>query len=113
MLWALLLDSMKTLPPSHVELLVKRRKIGKDSVGEIGLGCMGMSWAYGPGDEAESLKVLDRALELGANHWDTADMYGAGANEPARRKLPCTGARGASCSRGRSARPHFAMLESR
>jgi len=42
---------------------------------------MGMSWAYGPGDEAESLRVLDRALELGVNHWDTADMYGAGENE--------------------------------
>ena len=55
--------------------------IGKDLVGEIGLGCMGMSWAYGPGDETESLKVLDRALELGVNHWDTADMYGAGENE--------------------------------
>jgi len=64
-----------------VETLVKQRRIGKDDVGEIGLGCMGMSWAYGPGDEAESLKVLDRALELGVNHWDTADMYGAGENE--------------------------------
>jgi aryl-alcohol dehydrogenase-like predicted oxidoreductase len=42
---------------------------------------MGMSWAYGPGDESESLGVLDRALELGVNHWDTADMYGAGQNE--------------------------------
>ncbi|MHB8635234.1 MAG: aldo/keto reductase [Fimbriimonadaceae bacterium] len=60
---------------------MKQRTIGKDPVGEIGLGCMGMSWAYGPGDEVESLKVLDRALELGVNHWDTADMYGAGENE--------------------------------
>src|ERR1035438_1976082 len=65
----------------RVELLVKQRMIGRDLVGEIGLGCMGMSWAYGPGDETESLKVLDRALELGVNHWDTADMYGAGENE--------------------------------
>ncbi|HLK16918.1 MAG TPA: aldo/keto reductase [Fimbriimonadaceae bacterium] len=60
---------------------MNQRKLGNDSVGEIGLGCMGMSWAYGPGDEAESLRVLDRALELGVNHWDTADMYGAGENE--------------------------------
>jgi aryl-alcohol dehydrogenase-like predicted oxidoreductase len=60
---------------------MNQRKIGTASVGELGLGCMGMSWAYGPGDETESLAVLDRALELGVNHWDTADMYGMGANE--------------------------------
>lgn len=47
----------------------------------IGLGCMGMSHAYGPSDEGESLAVLDRALELGCDFWDTADMYGAGKNE--------------------------------
>ena len=67
--------------PTDVELLVKQRQIGGEFVGEIGLGCMGMSWAYGPGDDAESLKVLDRSLDLGANHWDTADLYGAGENE--------------------------------
>ena len=50
-------------------------------MGAIGLGCMGMSFAYGPADDDESLRVLDRALELGVNHWDTADMYGAGNNE--------------------------------
>lgn len=60
---------------------MNQRTIGKDSVGAIGLGCMGMSWAYGPGDEEGSLQVLDRALELGVNHWDTADLYGAGDNE--------------------------------
>lgn len=54
---------------------------GERQVGRIGLGCMGMSFAYGPGDETESLRVLNRALELGVNHWDTADMYGAGENE--------------------------------
>lgn len=61
---------------------MKQRKIGGQSVGEIGLGCMGMSWAYGDGissDEART--VLNRALELGINHWDTADLYGAGENE--------------------------------
>jgi aryl-alcohol dehydrogenase-like predicted oxidoreductase len=42
---------------------------------------MGMSWAYGPGDESSSLQVLARALNLGVNHWDTADLYGAGENE--------------------------------
>lgn len=60
---------------------MNQRKIGGDSVGVIGLGCMGMSWAYGPSDRDESVRVLERALELGVNHWDTADLYGAGANE--------------------------------
>lgn len=57
------------------------RSIAGVAVGEIGLGCMGMSWAYGTPNDEESLKVLDRALELGVNHWDTADVYGAGNNE--------------------------------
>ena len=60
---------------------MKQRKIGKESVGAVGLGCMGMSWAYGAANDEESLAVLDRALELGVNHWDTADMYGTGENE--------------------------------
>jgi aryl-alcohol dehydrogenase-like predicted oxidoreductase len=42
---------------------------------------MGMSHAYGPSDETESLAVLDRALELGVTFWDTSDSYGTGANE--------------------------------
>jgi aryl-alcohol dehydrogenase-like predicted oxidoreductase len=58
-----------------------KRTISGREVGEIGLGCMGMSFAYGPADDAESLKVLDRAIELGVDFWDTADMYGAGKNE--------------------------------
>ncbi|MBS1727951.1 MAG: aldo/keto reductase [Armatimonadetes bacterium] len=61
---------------------MKQHVIGSHSFGRIGLGCMGMSWAYGPGGELDdNLKVLDRALELGVNHWDTADLYGAGENE--------------------------------
>lgn len=58
-----------------------QRTLGDREVGAIGLGCMGMSHAYGSPDEAESLRVLDRSLELGCDHWDTADMYGQGANE--------------------------------
>jgi aryl-alcohol dehydrogenase-like predicted oxidoreductase len=50
-------------------------------VSRLGLGCMGMSFAYGPGDDAESVATLHRALELGVTFLDTADMYGAGANE--------------------------------
>ncbi len=47
----------------------------------IGLGCMGMSDFYGSSDEAQNLRVLDRALELGCTFWDTSDMYGPFTNE--------------------------------
>lgn len=40
-----------------------------------------MSWAYGPSSDDANLEVLDRAISLGVNHWDTADLYGAGENE--------------------------------
>lgn len=60
---------------------MKQKKIGDTLVGELGLGCMGMSQSYGPVDDAESLRVLDRAIELGCNFWDTADVYGSGKNE--------------------------------
>lgn len=60
---------------------MKQRRIAGTLVGELGLGCMGMSQSYGPSDENESLRVLDRAIELGCNFWDTADVYGAGKNE--------------------------------
>jgi aryl-alcohol dehydrogenase-like predicted oxidoreductase len=51
------------------------------SVSAIGLGCMGMSEFYGATDDAESSRVLRRALELGVTMFDTADTYGAGHNE--------------------------------
>ena len=47
----------------------------------VGLGCMGMSEFYGQSDDAKSLKLLDEALEIGCNFWDTADMYGPFTNE--------------------------------
>lgn len=50
-------------------------------INRIGLGCMGMSEFYGSFDEKESIKTLHKAIDLGVNFFDTADMYGWGANE--------------------------------
>lgn len=60
---------------------MRRRNLGKLEVPEIGLGCMGMSEFYGRLDDAESIATLHRAIDLGCNLLDTADMYGMGANE--------------------------------
>lgn len=62
---------------------MQTRKLGKNgpSVSALGLGCMGMSFAYGPADEAESLRVLHRYLDLGGNFLDTAEIYGPFKNE--------------------------------
>ncbi|MEU0783416.1 aldo/keto reductase [Streptomyces sp. NPDC006173] len=58
-------------------------RLGADGpeVGVQGLGCMGMSWAYGPPDAEQSRAALSRALELGVTLFDTADAYGRGENE--------------------------------
>jgi len=50
-------------------------------VSRLGLGCMGMSYAYGATDDTESIATLHRALDLGITFLDTADLYGFGANE--------------------------------
>ncbi|MBC7667351.1 MAG: aldo/keto reductase, partial [Gemmatimonadaceae bacterium] len=62
---------------------MKTRKLGDGlEVSAIGLGCMGMSWAYGPApDKAETFKVLARAVELGVTFFDTAEVYGPYVNE--------------------------------
>ena len=57
------------------------RKLGSLTVSPLGLGCMGMSSAYGRADRAESLATLRRALDLGVSFLDTADVYGRGHNE--------------------------------
>src|SRR5437899_6128318 len=59
------------------------RALGRSglSVSAQGLGCMGMSEFYGPGDEAESIATIHRALDLGVTFLDTADVYGPIVNE--------------------------------
>ena len=63
--------SLPTVPLGSQGLRVSRQ----------GLGCMGMSAFYGSDDEKQSIATLERAIELGVTFWDTAEMYGWGANE--------------------------------
>ncbi|MGH3943198.1 MAG: aldo/keto reductase [Pseudonocardiaceae bacterium] len=60
-----------------------KRALGRTglTVAPLGLGCMGMNYAYGPADRAESIATIRRALDIGVTFLDTAEMYGAGANE--------------------------------
>jgi aryl-alcohol dehydrogenase-like predicted oxidoreductase len=62
---------------------MKKRKLGTQglTVSEIGLGCMGMTWAYGAGDDTESIATIHRAIDLGIDFLDTAEIYGPFTNE--------------------------------
>ncbi|PDT04099.1 aldo/keto reductase [Rhizobium chutanense] len=61
---------------------MKTRKLGNElTVSAVGLGCMGMSFAYGASDEAESVRTLNRAVDLGVTFFDTAEVYGPFTNE--------------------------------
>ena len=63
--------------------MLERRRLGGSTleVSAIGLGCMGMSGVYGPADDAESITLIQKAVDLGVNHLDSSDMYGWGHNE--------------------------------
>jgi hypothetical protein len=60
---------------------METRQLGALTVSELGLGCMGMSDFYGPRDDTQSIEVINRAIDSGVTLFDTADMYGMGANE--------------------------------
>ncbi|MET1028194.1 MAG: aldo/keto reductase [Dongiaceae bacterium] len=63
--------------------MLPKRKLGRQGleVSAIGLGCMGMTHAYGAPDDAESMATLDRAIDLGCTFFDTAEVYGPFTNE--------------------------------
>ena len=62
---------------------MEKRKLGRQGleVSAIGLGCMGMSWAYGGADDSQSIRVLHHAIDIGVTFWDTAETYGPFTNE--------------------------------
>jgi aryl-alcohol dehydrogenase-like predicted oxidoreductase len=68
------------MPGENEKIGTTRLGGGGPLVGVQGLGCMGMSEFYGPTDEATAREALEAALECGVTLFDTADIYGSGAN---------------------------------
>ncbi|HMF66402.1 MAG TPA: aldo/keto reductase, partial [Phyllobacterium sp.] len=61
---------------------MEKRKLGTElSVSAVGLGCMGMTFAYGGQDEADAIRTLHRAVDIGVTFFDTAEVYGPFDNE--------------------------------
>src|SRR5690348_18301870 len=62
---------------------MQSRRLGTQglTVSALGLGCMGMSWGYGPRDDAESIATVHEAIDLGVTFFDTAEVYGPYENE--------------------------------
>lgn len=60
---------------------MQKRKLGTTEVSTLGLGCMGMTWAYGASDEGEAKRTLDEAVAAGVDFFDTAEVYGPYTNE--------------------------------
>ena len=60
---------------------MKRRAFGSKAVFPVGFGCMSFGGFYGPTSEADTLRALERALEIGVDFWDTANVYGDGVSE--------------------------------
>lgn len=68
-------------PTTHRSTALPQRRIADLPVSALGLGCMGMSYAYGAPDHDESIATLNEAIDRGITMLDTADIYGAGHNE--------------------------------
>jgi aryl-alcohol dehydrogenase-like predicted oxidoreductase len=77
------LDTMLLMSSTTNTATLPHRRLGNSdlSVSAIGLGCMGMSYAYGAADESEALRVLHRYVDLGGDFLDTAEIYGPHTNE--------------------------------
>jgi len=78
-----IISSGRTIKKNSKTQMKQATTLGNSNlhINRIGLGCMGMSEFYGSFDETESINTLHKAIDLGVNFFDTADMYGSGANE--------------------------------
>src|SRR6266487_504830 len=73
--------SVRFMEEDEIALIMRQLGLSGPQVSAIGLGCMGMSVAYGPTDRTESIATIHAALDMGVNLLDTGDYYGMGHNE--------------------------------